>query len=226
MTEASPAAVVDVTNVTGWRCATCGQTVPIDTVWPWRCPNAIVDRHHVLRIERSMTPMRPVDHVNPFIAFDAELAWAAFARAHGLGRDARRGLVEELDAAIAAVAGVGFTITPCFRSRRLSAALGFSDDGGVWIKDETGNVSGSHKARHLVTILLHLLTAERVGLTQRLAPAARHRFVRQRRAGGSDAGGGQRLADLGVRATVRRHRRARPAWRARRDRRHLSTARR
>jgi threonine synthase len=34
----------------------------------------------------------------------------------------------------------------------------------VWVKDETHNVSGSHKARHLVTILLHLLAAEAVGL--------------------------------------------------------------
>ena len=169
MSEVSSAPVVDVTNVTGWRCATCGQAVPVDTVWPWRCPNAIVDRHHVLRIERSMTPMRAIEHANPFVAFDAELAWAAFARAHGLGRDARRAMVEELDAAIAGVTGVGFTITPCLRSRRLSDVLGFSDTGGVWIKDETGNVSGSHKGRHLVTILLHLLAAERVGLTQRSA---------------------------------------------------------
>ena len=32
------------------------------------------------------------------------------------------------------------------------------------MKDETGNVAGSHKARHLVSILLHLKAAELVGL--------------------------------------------------------------
>ena len=34
----------------------------------------------------------------------------------------------------------------------------------IWIKDETGNVGGSHKARHLVTTLLHLRAAEAVGV--------------------------------------------------------------
>ena len=33
-----------------------------------------------------------------------------------------------------------------------------------WVKDETGNVGGSHKGRHLVTILLHLRAAESLGL--------------------------------------------------------------
>jgi threonine synthase len=34
----------------------------------------------------------------------------------------------------------------------------------VWVKDETGNVAGSHKARHLFTALLHLRAAELLGL--------------------------------------------------------------
>jgi threonine dehydratase len=34
----------------------------------------------------------------------------------------------------------------------------------VWVKDETGNVAGSHKARHLFTALLHLRAAEVLGL--------------------------------------------------------------
>ena len=33
------------------------------------------------------------------------------------------------------------------------------------MKDETGNVSGSHKGRHLMGVLLHLLVAERIGRT-------------------------------------------------------------
>ena len=42
--------------------------------------------------------------------------------------------------------------------------LGFTDDGGVWVKDETGTSAGSHKARHLLSILLHLLAAESLAL--------------------------------------------------------------
>jgi threonine synthase len=34
----------------------------------------------------------------------------------------------------------------------------------VWVKDETGNVTGSHKGRHLMGVLLHLEVAERLGL--------------------------------------------------------------
>ena len=155
--------------VTGWACATCGTEVDIATPWPWRCPAAGESRHHVLRIRRSLAPMRSVDDPNPIVAFDGELAWAAFAQAHGMDLAARRALVDEVDAAVAAVAGTGFRITPCFRSGRLSDALGFSATGGVFVKDETHNVAGSHKARHLVTIVLHLLAAERLGLTSSAA---------------------------------------------------------
>ncbi len=37
----------------------------------------------------------------------------------------------------------------------------------MWVKDETGQVAGSHKARHLAGILLHLLAAEQVGAAPR-----------------------------------------------------------
>ena len=55
--------------------------------------------------------------------------------------------------------------------------------GGVWVKDETGNVSGSHKARHLFDVLLQLEVAERLSWADPLEPAgARDRELRQRRA--------------------------------------------
>ena len=50
------------------------------------------------------------------------------------------------------------------RNTLLSDRLGFSESGGVWVKDETGNVSGSHKGRHLMGLLIHLEVAERLGL--------------------------------------------------------------
>jgi threonine synthase len=92
------------------------------------------------------------------------------ATARGLPDAAYRDLVASLDAAVAAVAGHGFRATPFSRSPDLSEALGFDRDGGVWVKDETGNVSGSHKARHLMGVLIHLAVMERCGLTD---PAGR-----------------------------------------------------
>ncbi|MEZ5256954.1 MAG: PLP-dependent lyase/thiolase [Ilumatobacteraceae bacterium] len=103
------------------------------------------------------------DSTNPFRAFQRQLAVDAFAAANGMSHGRRGELIEATDAAVAAVAGTGFEVTPFARADELSAALGFSEDGGVWIKDETSNVGGSHKARHLFTILLHLLAVESLG---------------------------------------------------------------
>ena len=148
----------------GLRCAACGTTVAIDVALSWKCPHAsATDRHHVLHIDAPIAPLRAADHPNPFVAFRRYLAWDAFAAAHGLDDDARVRLIEELDANVERVAGVGFRTTPYARAHRLSDALGFSSTGGIWVKDETRNVAGSHKARHLFGELLHLVTAERTG---------------------------------------------------------------
>jgi threonine synthase len=156
-------------NVTGLRCAVCHATVPIETTWPWRCPGGD-DRHHVLHRVRALAPFRPNDHTNPFVRFDTELVWAAHAGANGLGFEGRVALVEELDGAVAAVDGVGFTVTPFGRRNRLSERLEFTGTGGLWVKDETANVAGSHKARHLFSILLHLVASERLGLVRGARP--------------------------------------------------------
>ncbi|MEY3358237.1 MAG: hypothetical protein RIR87_1296 [Actinomycetota bacterium] len=163
MLRANPKATPPI--VRGLRCAACGASVAIDTPFSWRCPNATGDdRHHVLLIESDVAPLRRTKHSNPFIAFRRYLAWDAFAHAHGMSEDQRDALIIELDARIAAVAGTGFVFTPFARADALSDALGFSDIGGVWVKDETHNVAGSQKSRHLFTELLHLIAAERLGL--------------------------------------------------------------
>jgi threonine synthase len=146
--------------ITGYRCAVCGTGVPIEVPWPWRCPRATTtDRAHVLRIEGA-TVEPAEDDPNPFVAYRRRMAWYWFARSHGFGDDDAIALVADVDAAVRAVDGTGFAVTPFGRSDALSTAL----DLDVWVKDETGNVAGSHKARHLMTILLHLLAAERAGV--------------------------------------------------------------
>ncbi len=135
------------------------------TAHPWRCPNATAaDRHHVLDIVRRPGPFEAADDADPLVAYGGELAWQSFALANGMTVDATHALVRQLDARVAAVDGTGFRTTPFARADKLSADLGFAADGGVWVKDETGNVAGSHKARHLVSVLLHLKAAELVGL--------------------------------------------------------------
>ena len=154
-------------NITGWWCAVCAAELPIDTVMPWRCPRSNEhDRHHVLYPVGATAPVVAAADPNPFVAFDAGLAWAAFAETNGMGLAARTALIRTLDQQVSTVAGTGFRTTPFLRSDALSDALGFDAGvhGGVWVKDETGNVAGSQKARHLFTILLHLRAAEVLGV--------------------------------------------------------------
>jgi len=155
--------------ITGYRCAVCAAAVPITTVGPWRCPNATArDRRHVLRIETDGAPAPPPDpDTNPFVAYRARMAWHGFATARGMVDADTVALVRQLDDAIAAVDGTGFRTTPLARADALSDALGFTDAGGVWVKDETAGVGGSHKARHLMGVLLHLEVAEGLGLMPR-----------------------------------------------------------
>lgn len=111
---------------------------------------------------------------NPFIRYRTSLySWQIFqalADRAGLkpcSAEADRdycSIVERVDAAIEHVAGCGFRVTPFYRSDRLSSALGFDASGGVWVKDETGNVSGSHKARHLMGVAFYLEVLRRLGV--------------------------------------------------------------
>jgi len=151
--------------VTGLVCAVCATTVPISQALSWKCPRATeTDTHHVLHFENTVEPFRPTDDENPYLAFRKYLAVDSFGAAIGLSEDARIRIITEANVAVAAVAGTGFLRTPLYRSVELSDALGFTAKGGVWIKDETHNVAGSHKARHLFTELLHLLFAEAAGV--------------------------------------------------------------
>ena len=147
-------------------CAGCGWTAPPpeEVPYPFRCPRSERgDADHV--ITRTLDPSRVTlargDDSNPFIRH-RELfhAWH-LARRRGLADEAYVAAVQELDRAIALVDGRGFRATPFERQEALSRNLGFAAPAGVWVKDETGNVAGSHKARHLMGILLYLHVVER-----------------------------------------------------------------
>lgn len=147
--------------IAGYRCAVCSTFVDVSTALPWRCPNAsAADPYHVLHLVESGQRACDIDDPNPFVRYGRRLAWWAFAGANGMDDDERVALTRE-------VAG-GFVVTPFERSARLSSELGVE----LWVKDETGNVAGSHKARHLVGILLHLCAAERLGLLPSRPPLA------------------------------------------------------
>ena len=151
-------------------CAGCGASPGRDDPHPFQCPNAGAndDTDHVLRrrldIAAVSFPAAGVDaSANPYLRYRRLFHAYHLACAGGIGDDDYCALVARLDGAVAEVDGRGFLPTPFFRADALSEQLGFAPDGGVWVKDETGNVSGSHKARHLFGLLVHLEVLERLG---------------------------------------------------------------
>ena len=100
-----------------------------------------------------------LDDPNPFVRYLDRLAFRSYAHSAGLDDEAVIALVRELDSRVERVSGTGFRVTPLAVSPDLGESLDFP--GRVWVKDETHNVAGSHKARHLFSILVHLVIAER-----------------------------------------------------------------
>ncbi len=150
-------------------CSGCGAEPAARDPYPFQCPNASLgdDIDHVLRRELDPNAVRfpAVDaEPNPFIRYRRLLHAYNTALEGGMGDDEFCALVRALDDRVSDVDGHRFTTTPFSRSYGLSDWLGFSATGGVWVKDETESVSGSHKARHLFGVLLWLEVAEHLGL--------------------------------------------------------------
>jgi threonine synthase len=146
-------------------CAGCGRRMPAGAgrVAGFRCPAAgWDDADHVLR--RELDPTRVTwptmgAEANPFLRYRTLLHAYRESCARGESDGDFVARVERLDRSIAAVDGRGFRVTPFTPADRLAEFLGL-EAGRLWVKDETGNVSGSHKGRHLMGILLALGNGE------------------------------------------------------------------
>ena len=114
----------------------------------------------------SLHFLTPVTGPNPFLEFRTLFHSYHLASAHGMSDADYVRIVEDLNEAVALVDGHGFVITPFARHSGLSARIGSTAAGGVWIKNETGNVSGSHKGRHLMGLMIYLQVIERLGIVE------------------------------------------------------------
>ncbi|HET9599165.1 MAG TPA: pyridoxal-phosphate dependent enzyme [Anaeromyxobacteraceae bacterium] len=150
-----------------FRCHGCGAEVDAARELPFGCPRAErepeVD-HVLVPVDGLVEGFRDADthrgdpDPNPFVRYRALLSAHRLALSAGLSDAAYLDLVGDLDRAVAAVDGRGFRVTPLAPEPALARAAGLP--GELWVKDETGNVSGSHKARHLFGVLLHLRVLE------------------------------------------------------------------
>jgi len=164
------------------RCRGCG-AVATDPVRAFRCPAArdADDLDHVLAPAFEPAPGDGAEPVaalgagpsgNPFERYARRLSYHALGRSHGLADDELLTVAARLDDEILRVDGRRFVPTPFSEAPGLAGAIGFEPSGRLWVKDETTNVSGSHKARHLAGIMLYLQVAERLGLLGPRPPLA------------------------------------------------------
>lgn len=144
-------------------CAGCGTRVYAYDSKTFTCPNRvympevnhILQRKHILTKslwERSLLEASD----NPFLHYRHRLL--SYHRSLNISYSdsdycAR---ISKLDEALKAVDGRGFVCTPLTCERELAEVLGFDSMQHLFVKDETQNVGGSHKARHLFGILINL----------------------------------------------------------------------
>jgi threonine synthase len=153
--------------VTGSRlaCVACGWAPEASDPYPFRCAYAVPgdDIDHVVArtLDTAGLTWPQGAEANPFVRYRTLQHSYHLAIAAGMADAEYVELVERLDQEVASVAGgSGFRVTPFRRNAGVSDRLAFDRSAGVSIKDETGNVSGSHKGRHLFGLLLHLAVSE------------------------------------------------------------------
>ncbi len=157
------------------RCGGCGWQPENPLALPATCAMQGDGGDHVLLRELSGGPSRGLrgdaGALNPFVRWRKRLHAWHLARRLGW-RDAQFvALVEQLDRAVQAFdLGRGFHVTPLHHSHALAEGLGMA--APVWVKDETNQVSGSHKARHLFGLLLGLEVLRGNRAPGRLPPLA------------------------------------------------------
>lgn len=118
---------------------------------PWACPrHAESDVDHVLVLPPTRADGLD-EGANPFVRYRERLGSYRAAIETGWTDEQFVETVANLDDAVAEVGGGRFVETPVRSHPELAAAVGVDE---LWVKDETGNVSGSHKARHLFGLAL------------------------------------------------------------------------
>ena len=109
---------------------------------------------------------------NPFLRYRDRLDSYAPVRAGDMSDQHWVDIVARLDEQVRSVEGHGFVETPVVEAGALATASSLDVD--LWIKAEPNNVGGSHKARHLMGVAIHLLVDEALGapVADRLAIAS------------------------------------------------------
>lgn len=101
-----------------------------------------------------------VTETNPFVLYRDRLESYERATAAGWSDQQFVDLVSKLDEEIQKVDSKGFSVTPVVDGSELAAALNLDID--LRVKVEINSVGGSHKARHLFGVALHLIIEDAI----------------------------------------------------------------
>jgi threonine synthase len=138
------------------KCPSCRRDYEIET-GIFSCPDSRPREEHTLR---RVLPS------GPEVSDGIQTSWAAGSRQtfdvlrHSisayrlLGHDRYHRVLERVAEQLLRMEDRDFKVTPLTEEPALASALGRT--GRLWVKDETGNVTGSHKGRHLMATLLYL----------------------------------------------------------------------
>lgn len=146
-------------------CPACDASYPAEA-GHLACPRRTADNEHPLERRLDVLPS----------AAAIRAAWDPSGRSYTmfapffcsralLGSEAYASLLDEVEEALRRYEGRDFRPTPLTAAPALAQALG--QRGELWLKDETGNITGSHKARHLMGALLHIEALRRRGNGER-----------------------------------------------------------
>jgi threonine synthase len=152
-------------------CAGCGHEPAWDDPLPFACPRRGDGGEHFLvrrfldggRHRELLSAAFEDSQRQPFVRFRRLFHSWQIARARGMDDGEYVDRVRDLDRRVAEVDGHGFAETPLGPQDALAEAL-HRPRGSLLVKDETGDVSGSHKARHLMQLAIWLETMQALGL--------------------------------------------------------------
>ena len=172
-------------------CPSCQKDYPVDT-GIFQCPAARPGEEHTLRRvlppgtdTMKRNPLRLVFRVRADRSTPLRPTLSSFRL---LGEDRYRRVLNTISERLQILEGRDFQVTPLTEAPGLATDVGRS--GPLWIKNETGNVTGSHKGRHLMATLLYLEALREIRGRNR-PQGARHIQLRERRAGSFRRGQGQ-----------------------------------
>lgn len=150
-------------------CIGCGYVASPEEINRFRCPRAASgdDVDHVLHrvLEPTAFSLRKLRRIfgstekHPLIKYRQLLHSYIAVTSLGMSDRRYRKLVLDLDARVREIDGRGLHETPYRRQRALGRELGLEN---LWVKDETRGVAGSHKARHLMGVMVWLQAMQRL----------------------------------------------------------------